>query len=60
MNDKFKSLDYIKVVKDIVPDIENQNPYHIKSERLKDLKSIVRINDNSDYKKGFVNYTDIS
>lgn len=60
MNDKFKSLDYIKVVKNIVPDIEHQDPFHIKSPRLPELKSIVRINDHLDSIKGFVNYTDIS
>jgi hypothetical protein len=60
LNDKFKNLDYIKVVKDIIPGIEHQNPYHIKSSRLSSLKSIVRINDKNEYIKGFANYTDIS
>jgi fatty-acyl-CoA synthase len=48
INDKFKSLDYIKVVKKIVPDIQNQDPYHIKSARLPELRSVVRINEKND------------
>lgn len=60
LNDRFKSLDYIKVVKNIVPDIEDQNPYDLHSPRLPNLKSIVRINDKDDRVKGFVNYTDLS
>jgi hypothetical protein len=38
-------LDYIKVVKKIVPDIQNQDPYDIKSARLPELRSVVRINE---------------
>jgi fatty-acyl-CoA synthase len=53
-------LDYINVVKNIVTDIEQQDPYHIKSARLPQLKAVVRINDKPDFIKGFVNYTDIS
>lgn len=60
LNDRFKSLDYINVVKNIIPDIEHQDPYHIKNTRLPHLKSVVRINDKSDSIKGFVNYTDLS
>jgi hypothetical protein len=60
LNDKFKNLNYIKVVKDIIPDIEHQNPYRLKSPRLPSLKSIVRINDKNEEIKGFANYSDIS
>jgi fatty-acyl-CoA synthase len=60
LNDRFKGLDYIKVAKNIVPDIEEQNPYDLRSSKLPSLKSIVRINDKNDQIKGFVNYTDLS
>ena len=59
LNDKFRHLDYIKIVKSIIPEIEHRNPYDIKSNRFPTLKGVVRMNNTNDHIKGFVNYTDI-
>lgn len=59
LNDRFKSLDYLKVVRNIVPDIESRNAFGLRSSRVPLLKSVVRINDWQDRVNGFVNFTDI-
>lgn len=60
LNDKFRHLDYIKIVRAVVPEVETNNPYDIRSKRFPTLKGIVRMNSDDSYIKGFVNYTDLS
>ncbi len=59
LNDHFKSLNYIQVAKNIIPDIEHRNPINLNATRLPLLKGIVRINSKADHVKGFVNITDL-
>ena len=60
LNDKFKHLDYNKIIKTIVPELETNNPFDLKSSQFPTLKAVIRINDKNDSLKGFVNYSDIS
>ena len=55
VNDQFKSLNYLDVVRTLIPDIENRNPYHLNNSRYPTLKSIVRITRDGSNVKGFAN-----
>jgi fatty-acyl-CoA synthase len=52
-------MDYIKISKTLIPDIETQNPYNLKTLQFPTLKGIVRMNSNGDHIKGFVNFSDL-
>jgi fatty-acyl-CoA synthase len=59
LNDKFKHLNYIDIVRSIVPELETNSPFDLQSKRFPTLKGVVRMNTQNDTVKGFVNYSDI-
>jgi len=46
LNDKFKTLNYIDVVRNLIPDIDKRNSYRLEHSRFPTLKSVVRMNNN--------------
>ena len=59
MNDQFKSLNYLNVVRNLIPDLDNLNAYNINSSKFPTLKSVVRMTRSDDKVKGFVNLLDL-
>lgn len=59
LSDHFKHLDYLKIVRTVVPEISNKSSFYIKSHRFPHLKGVCRINHNSDRVEGFINLSDL-
>lgn len=55
---RFKASDYIKILQELIPDLDKQNPLNLKSSRLPDLKKIVLISEEEQV-KGMLNYFDL-
>jgi len=60
LNDSFKSLDYLNVIRNLIPDIDKQNPHNLNNKRFPTLKSVVRMTHDSSSIAGFVNLKTLS
>jgi len=59
LNDRFKHLDYLNIVRSIIPELEVSNPSDLQCKSFPTLKAVVRMSKNKDSVKGFVNYSDV-
>lgn len=57
MDANFKKSNYVKMVKELVPDIHLQDPHNLKSKEFPNLKSVVLI-PREEREKGMLNFTD--
>jgi fatty-acyl-CoA synthase len=55
--DKFKSSDYIAMLRDLAPELDSATPGDLKAARLPDLRLVIRLGD--EITAGMVNYADI-
>jgi len=59
MSDKFKSLDYINIVRNLIPNIESRDAYNLNTDKFATLKSVVRITRSNQNIKGFANILEL-
>jgi fatty-acyl-CoA synthase len=59
INDKFKNLNYLKIVGSLLPELELNNPADLRSKKFSTLKAVVRMNPDDTRMKGFLNLRDL-
>ena len=58
LTDTFKQLDFLKIVRNILPETETNSAYDLKSSRFPSMRAVVRMGA-KERVKGFVNYEDL-
>ena len=56
--DKFKSSDYIAMLRDLAPELDDAMPGDLKAARLPDLRLVIRLGEETT--AGMINYADVS